>query len=246
MATVPLRVPFEEPAGTTINRAHALWLTMKRKPLGAVSAALLVVIVLTAIFADVLAPYDPLATQPEIRLSAPSRAHPFGTDDIGRDVLSRVIYGSRISLWVGLLAVGIGTAAGMVIGLLCGYCEGRLDLLMQRLMDALMAIPGLILALAIVSVLTPNTTNAMLAIAVVIIPGNSRIVRGAVLSAKQNPYVEAARALGCGHLRIIASHILPNVTAPILIIASIWLGHPIFIEAYLSVLGPGSTPPHTF
>src|SRR6058998_2103347 len=218
MATVPVRVAqFEDPASVTISRAQALWLTMKKKPLGAVSAALLAVLVLTAIFADVLAPYDPLATQPEIRLSAPNRAHPFGTDDIGRDVFSRIIYGARISLWVGLLAVGIGTFAGTIIGLICGYWEGRLDLILQRFMDALMAIPGLILALAIVSVLKPNTTNAMLAIAVVIIPGNSRIVRGAVLSAKQNPYVEAARALGCGHLRIITSHILPNVTAPILI-----------------------------
>src|SRR5918911_3286945 len=153
--------------------------------------------------ATVVAPYDPVATQPEIRLQAPSRAHPFGTDDIGRDVLSRVIHGTRISLWVGLLAVGIGTVAGTIIGLLCGYWEGRLDLALQRFMDALMAIPGLILAMAIVSVLTPNTTNAMLAIAIVIIPGNSRIVRGAVLSAKQNPYVEAARALGCRHLRIV-------------------------------------------
>jgi oligopeptide transport permease C-like protein/binding-protein-dependent transport system inner membrane component len=178
MATVPLHVPLEDPASVTVSRAQALWRTMKKKPLGAASAALLVAIVLTAIFADVLAPYDPLETHPEIRLSAPSRAHPFGTDDIGRDVLSRIIYGARISLWVGLLAVGIGTAAGMVIGLLCGYCEGRLDLIVQRVMDAIQAIPGLVLALAIVAVLKPNTTNAMLAIAMVIIPGNSRIVRG--------------------------------------------------------------------
>src|SRR5205807_9692194 len=225
MATVPLRVPLEDPASVTVSRAEALWRTMKKKPLGAFSAALLVVIVLMAIFADVLAPYDPLETHPEIRLSAPSRAHPFGTDDIGRDVLSRIIYGARISLWVGLLAVGIGTAAGMVIGLLCGYCEGRLDLIVQRVMDAIQAIPGLILALAIVSVLKPNTTNAMLAIAIVIIPGNSRIVRRAVLSAKQNPYVQAARALGCGHLRITARHSRPNVPAPILILPAIRLGN---------------------
>jgi peptide/nickel transport system permease protein len=191
----------------------------------------------------VLALYDPLFTHPEIRLAPPSWPHPFGTDDIGRDVFSRIIYGARISLWVGLLAVGIGTVAGTIIGLLCGYWEGRLDLALQRFMDALMAIPGLILAMAIVSVLTPNTTNAMLAIAVVIIPGNSRIVRGAVLSAKQNQYVEAARALGCGHLRMIVTHILPNVTAPILIIASIWLGNAIFIEASLSFLGLGTQPP---
>jgi ABC-type dipeptide/oligopeptide/nickel transport system permease subunit len=199
--------------------------------------------VLTAIFANVLAPYDPLAAQPEIRLAPPSWAHPFGTDDIGRDVLSRVIYGSRISLWVGLLAVGIGTFAGMIIGLVSGYWEGRLDLVLQRIMDALMTIPGLILALAIVSVLRPSTTNAMLAIAMVIIPGNSRVVRGAVLSAKQNRFVEAAQAIGCRDYRIIASHILPNVTAPILILASIWLGNAILIEASLSFLGVGTQPP---
>src|SRR5712691_759828 len=244
MAIAPARVAtLQAPEVTTISRGELLWLTMKRKPLGAVSAALLLVIVLTALFAPVLAPYDPLTTEPEIRLQAPSRAHLFGTDDIGRDVFSRIIYGARISLWVGLLAVGIGTVAGTIIGLICGYWEGQLDLVLQRFMDALMAIPGLILALAIVSVLTPNTTNAMLAIAVVIIPGNSRIVRGAVLSAKQNPYVEAAQAIGCRHPRIITSHILPNVTAPILSIASIWFGNAIFIEASLSFLGLGTQPP---
>jgi ABC-type dipeptide/oligopeptide/nickel transport system permease subunit len=244
MALATARVSdFAEQEAASQSRAHALWVVIKRKPLGAASAVLIILLVLTAIFADVLAPYDPLAAHPEIRLAPPSRAHLFGTDDIGRDVLSRVIYGSRISLWVGLLAVGIGTVAGMIIGLVSGYCEGRIDLVLQRVMDAVQAIPGLILALAIVSVLTPSTTNAMLAIAVVIIPGNSRIVRGAVLSAKQNRYVEAAHALGCRHLKIIASHILPNVTAPILIIASIWLGNAILIEASLSFLGLGTQPP---
>jgi peptide/nickel transport system permease protein len=226
-----------------LSRLRTLWTTMRRKPLGAVSAALIAVIVVTAIFADVLAPYDPLSAQPEIRLAPPSWEHPFGTDDIGRDVLSRVIHGSRISLWVGLLAVGIGTIAGMIIGLVSGYCEGRTDLVLQRIMDGIQAIPGLVLALAIVSVLTPNTTNAMIAIAMVIIPGNSRIVRGAVLAAKQNRYVEAAQAIGCRHPRIILTHILPNVTAPILVIASIWLGNAILIEASLSFLGVGTQPP---
>jgi len=244
MATVTARVSdFEVEPTETISRTRALWHVIRRKPLGMASAVVLLLVVLTAIFADIMAPYDPLATQPEIRLSAPSRAHPFGTDDIGRDVFSRVIYGSRISLWVGLLAVGIGTAVGMWIGLLCGYCEGRLDLTLQRVMDAIQAIPGLVLALAIVSVLKPSTTNAMLAIAVVIIPGNSRIVRGAVLSAKQNRYVEAAQAIGCRHPRIIMRHILPNVTAPILIIGSIWFGNAILIEATLSFLGVGTQPP---
>ena len=243
LATAPAASDLDVPLSDEVSRWHALWTALKRKPLGLASAGLIALLVVTAIFADALAPYDPLAAQPEIRLSAPSWAHPMGTDDIGRDVLSRIIYGSRISLWVGLLAVGIGTLAGMVIGLISGYWEGRTDLVLQRVMDAVQAIPGLILALAIVSVLTPSTTNAMLAIAVVIIPGNSRIVRGAVLSAKQNRYVEAAQALGCRHLHIIAIHILPNVTAPILIIASIWLGNAILIEASLSFLGLGTQPP---
>jgi len=234
---------FAPPTVVRRHRVWALWGIMKRKPLGAAAACLILLLVCTAMFADLLAPYDPFLTRPEVRLLAPSWQHPFGTDDIGRDVFSRVIYGARLSLWVGLLAVGIGTVSGTLIGLICGYWEGWIDLMLQRLMDALMTIPGLILALAIVSVLTPNTTNAMLAIAIVIIPGNSRIVRGTVLSAKQNAYVEAARAMGCPHLRIIVSHILPNVTAPILIIASIWLGNAIFIEASLSFLGLGTQPP---
>ena len=237
----PALALIEAPA--SIGRTRALWTVLRRKPLGAASAALIVFLVLTALFANVLAPYDPMEPHPEIRLAPPSRAHLFGTDDIGRDVLSRIIHGSRISLWVGLLAVGIGTVAGMIIGLMSGYWEGRVDLVLQRVMDAVQAIPGLVLALAIVSVLTPNTTNAMIAIAIVIIPGNSRIVRGAVLSAKQNRYVEAAQALGCQHLAILTRHILPNVTAPILIIASIWLGNAILIEATLSFLGLGTQPP---
>ena len=243
MSTVTTRVStFEQPIAS-LGRGAALWSVIKRKPLGAASALIIAVMVFTALFADVLAPYDPLAAQPEIRLLAPSWDHPFGTDDIGRDVLSRVLYGSRISLWVGLLAVGIGTLVGMVVGLVSGYWEGWPDLVLQRIMDAVMTLPGLVLALAIVSVLRPNTTNAMLAIAVVIIPGNSRIVRGAVMSAKQNRYVEAAQALGCRQLRIVITHILPNVTAPILIIASIWLGNAILIEATLSFLGLGTQPP---
>jgi peptide/nickel transport system permease protein len=214
MATVTARAPadLEAESAVEISRTRALWNAIRRKPLGAASATLIAILVLTAILADSLAPYDPLAAQPEIRLAAPSWEHPFGTDDIGRDVLSRIIHGSRISLWVGLLAVGIGTVAGMIIGLLSGYCEGRTDLVLQRLMDGIQAIPGLVLALAIVS-------------------------------AKQNRYVEAAQAIGCRHPRIIVSHILPNVTAPILVIASIWLGNAILIEATLSFLGVGTQPP---
>src|SRR5437667_9498057 len=162
MSTISAEIlPIEVAASDEVSRLRALWNTIRKSPLGMASALLLLVLVLTAIFADVLAPYDPLEARPEIRLQAPSRVHPFGTDDIGRDVLSRVVYGSRISLWVGLLAVGIGTFAGMVIGLVCGFWEGRIDMILQRFMDAIQAIPGLVLALAIVAVLKPSTTNAM-------------------------------------------------------------------------------------
>jgi peptide/nickel transport system permease protein len=243
MSTVTAPAAALDAPAITLSRWQALKLTARRKPLGVASAVVILTLVVTAIFADVLAPYDPLDAKPEKRLARPSWEHPFGTDDIGRDVLSRIIHGSRISLWVGLLAVGIGTVAGMIIGLVCGYWEGRLDMVIQRVMDAIQSIPGLMLALAIVSVLRPNTTNAMFAIAMVIIPGNSRIVRGAVMSTKQNRYVEAAQAIGCRQPRIIATHILPNVTAPILIIASIWLGNAILIEASLSFLGLGTQPP---
>src|SRR5258707_3283448 len=216
MATVTARARVHVEAQSDVERGglRPSGIRTRRKPLGAASAALIAILVLTAVMADVVAPYDPLAAQPEIRLAAPSWEHPFGTDDIGRDVLSRVIHGCRISLWVGLLAVGIGTVAGMIIGLLCGYCEGRTDLILQRVMDGIQAIPGLVLALAIVSVLRPSTTNAMIAIAMVIIPGNSRIVRGAGLSAKQNRYVEAPPALGLLPPPIIPSHNHPDHPSP--------------------------------
>ena len=243
MSTVTARAPVHVEAEPTveIGASGPSGRRSSRKPLGAAPPAI-ILCSCSPRSSRRAGALRPLAAQPEIRLAAPSWAHPFGTDDIGRDVLSRIIYGSRISLWVGLLAVGIGTVAGMIIGLLCGYCEGG-SICVAAGHGRHPGHPGLVLALAIVSVLKPNTTNAMLAIAMVIIPGNSRIVRGAVLSAKQNRYVEAAQAIGCRHPRIILSHILPNVTAPILIIASIWLGNAILIEATLCFLGVGTQPP---
>ena len=241
---IPQRVPWYM---APLQLLRAIF-QVRRFP-GVPMAILVFLLVIPGLFAELIAPHDPIKGSLALRLKPPmwekggSITYPLGTDKVGRDVLSRIIYGSRISLWVGLLAVGIGTAVGMVVGLACGYWEGRIDLFFQRVMDAIQAIPGLLLALAIVSVLRPSTTNAMLAIAVVIIPGNSRIVRGAVLSAKQNRYVEAAQAIGCRNPRIVLQHILPNVTAPILIIASIWLGNAILIEASLSFLGVGTQPP---
>lgn len=211
--------------------------------MGAFGAAMVFLLVFAAIFADVIAPYDPMEIHADFALRGPSLQFWAGTDESGRDVLSRIIFGSRISLMVGIIAVGMGSMGGALVGIVSGYFGGKADFLIQRVVDAMMSFPGLILVMAIVSVLGPSTFNAMLAIGMLIIPSNSRVVRGAVLSIKQNQYVEAAQAMGATNLRIMWAHILPNVTAPIMVLASILLGSAILIEASLGFLGLGTQPP---
>ena len=230
------------------RRRTSLWTLAKRKPLGAVSAVILVALIAVAILAPVIAPYDPYQFNLNerglpIRLRYPDQQFLFGTDAHGRDVFSRIIYGARVSLLVGFCSVLLGTCAGTLIGLVSGYWEGKTDQGLQRGVDTLMAFPGIVLALAVLSVLGQSLLNIILVIALVIAPGSSRIVRGAVLSLKQNAYVDAARAAGATSWRIILRHILPNVFAPVLIIASVWLGNAIVIEAALSFLGLGTPPP---
>jgi len=224
------------------------WRLARRKPLGAVSALIVLGLVVVAVLAPVLAPRDPnLFNLNErglpIRMQAPSTAFPLGTDPLGRDVLSRIIYGARVSLVVGLASVIIGTLLGTVLGLVSGYWEGTLDHVIQRGVDTTMAIPGIVLALAVMSVLGQSLTNIILVIALVIAPGASRVVRGTVLAVKQHTFVDAPQALGASPGRIVARHILPNVFAPILVIATVWLGNAIVIEAALSFLGLGTPPP---
>jgi peptide/nickel transport system permease protein len=221
------------------------------QPLGAASAAVILLLVLVAVFAGLFAPYDPYEPIPLKSLHGPSWAHPLGNDELGRDVLSRIIHGSRVSLWVGLVTVSIATGVGAMVGLVTGYLEGWVDLVVQRVIDAMLALPGLVLALALVSILPgiipdslrPGTTGAVLAVAIIMIPSNARVVRGAVLTVKQNQYFEAARAIGCSGWRIAFRHTLPNVAAPIIVLASIWVGSAIIIEASLSFLGVGTQPP---
>lgn len=215
----------------------------RKKPVGAVGGVVIILVVLAAIFADGVAPYGPLEFHRGDRLLPPSSQYFLGTDEIGRDVLSRIIHGARISLYVGFIAVSVGTTLGTIVGLISGYFVGKVDLIVQRVVDSMMAFPGLILALAMVSILGPSTTNAMIAISIVIIPANSRVVRSAVLSVKENQYIEAARALGAKNLRILLNHVLPNVGAPILVLATVELGSAIIIEASLSFLGLGTQPP---
>jgi len=177
------------------------------------------------------------------RLQGPSYQHLMGTDDYGRDVYSRIIWGSRTSLYVSLLAVALGTILGTIIGLTSGYFGGIYDLIMQRLMDSLMSIPGLVLAMVIMAALGTNINNVVLAIGIAIMPHHARIVRGATLSIKASPFIEAAHAIGSRNLRIQLVHILPNVTAPIIIMATAGLGSAILTESSLSFLGLGVPPP---
>jgi len=215
----------------------------KQRPLGTVAFLVILFLILMAIFAPILAPYDPYQLQEGQRLKPPGGAFPMGTDYIGRDVLSRIIWGSRISLYVGFLAVGLGTTIGTLMGLVSGFFGGKTDLIIQRVVDSLMAFPGLIFVMAIVAALGASTTNAMIAITFLIAPSNSRIVRGAVMTVKQNQYIDAARAIGCGQTRILLRHVLPNVFAPVMILASVGLGNAILTEASLSFLGLGTPPP---
>jgi ABC-type dipeptide/oligopeptide/nickel transport system permease subunit len=198
---------------------------------------------MVSVLAPVLAPYDPLAIDPMGALQPPSFEHPMGTDPIGRDVLSRVLFGGRISLVVGLVSVGISLAIGVILGLLAGYFGGTVDNVIMRLMDMMLAFAGILLALTIVAVLGPGLTNVMLAVGISGIPNFARLVRGSVLSAKENLYVEAARSIGIRSGRIIFRHILPNVMAPVIVLATLAYGWAILSAASLSFLGLGAQPP---
>jgi peptide/nickel transport system permease protein len=200
-------------------------------------------LVLMALGAPWLAPRDPVKTAPREALQPPGSRYLLGSDQFGRDVASRIIYGARISLTVGLISVSIAVGLGTPIGLVSGFYGGRLDALVMRVMDVLLAFPGILLALAIVSVLTPGLTNVMIAVGLSAVPAYARLVRASVLSARENLYVEAARAIGGRDLAILARYILPNVVAPLIVTATLGLGTAILSAAALSFLGLGSQPP---
>lgn len=235
------------PVVVPVKTAPTLWMNIKknvrRRPLGAIAALIVITLVVVALFAPLLAPFDPYKIDPANLLKAPTWQHWMGTDEYGRDVMSRIIWGSRISLMVGLLAVGLGTTTGAVLGLICGYFGGRIDYIIQRFMDVLMAFPGLILALAMVAALGPNITNVILALSITIIPGPSRVIRASAMALRESPFVDAAHNLGFSNLRILFKHIMPNCAAPYIIIATSALGSAILAEAGLSFLGLGTPPP---
>jgi peptide/nickel transport system permease protein len=215
-----------------------------RRNVGAmVGLSILVLVLLLALFADLIMPYDPLKPYPVNALEPPSAAHLFGTDDIGRDIFSRVIAGSRISFQVALMVLTVASAIGVTLGAIAGYYGGLLDEAIMRLADVFFAFPHFLLAMAIVAALGPGITNAMLAIAIVYWPRYARLVRGSILSVKNQTYVEAARALGTTDLRIVVKHILPNAVAPLLVQATMDAGIAILTTASLSFIGLGAVPP---
>jgi ABC-type dipeptide/oligopeptide/nickel transport system permease subunit len=199
---------------------------------------------LMAIFAPLLAPYDPVRDQSlSERFAGPTAAHPLGQDELGRDILSRIIYGARISLTAGLAAVAFATVGGTVVGLIAGYAGGRTDSILMRLMDVLLAFPSILLAIVIVSILGQGLTNALLAVGIILLPQMARVVRSAVISVRERDYVEAERALGASNYQIITSAILPNSMAPLIVQATLALATAILDVAALSFLGLGARPP---
>jgi peptide/nickel transport system permease protein len=247
-------MPGSTPASATVEQLAPAaerpsgWLRLvldfaRQRPLGAIGALIILFMVVLAAGAGWLAPYDPLETDYGAMLAAPSAAHWLGTDAYGRDVLSRIIYGSRTALMVGLGASLLGATFGSLIGVASAYFGGRIDLTVQRFMDVLFAFPVIILALAVVAVLGTGAGNVILAIAAPMIPRCARVVRASALAVREMPYVDAARASGFGHGRIILRHMLPNVMAPILIMATAFLGEAILLEASLSFLGLGVQEP---
>jgi len=208
-----------------------------------VGATILLLLAVVALAAPAISPADPNRVAPRAALQPPSADFWFGTDQYGRDLLSRVLYGTRLSLLVGFISVSIAVAAGTTIGLIAGYFGRWADAILMRFVDVMLAFPGILLALGLVSVLGPSLPNLMIAVGVSSVPAYARLVRGSVLSVKEHPYVDAARVVGCTDGAIIRRHVLPNVVAPIIVLATLGVAAAILWAAALSFLGLGSQPP---
>src|SRR5262245_3336957 len=244
MAVRPAEITIPGRPRARSGAATALWRFVRKKPLGAAGVGLMLVMLLTAIFADLLQTHGPLATDAAYTLGAPSSEHWLGTDHLGRDIYSRIVHGARVSLVVGVASTLLGSGLGGIIGLLSGYAGGRIDLVAQRLLDILQGLPLLVLALVMSAALGPSIGNVILAISIPIIPRAARVIRSSVLTIREMQYVEAARAIGLGHLRISFRHILPNTIGPFIVLGTAQLGSAILVEAALSFLGVGVPEPY--
>ena len=216
----------------------------RRYPLGAVGAILVLLFVLTALFANVIAPHDPLSTNSRASLATPGGTYWLGADFMGRDMFSRIVYGARISLAVAVGATLLGGILGVAIGLMSGFVGGWFDLATQRLMDIMQSLPLLVMALVMAASLGPSLENTIIAIAIPLVPSVARVVRSSTLSLREQPFVEAARAIGMGEIRIAVRHVLPNTLAPLIVLGTAQLGSAILTEASLSFLGLGIPEPY--
>ncbi|MBI4636422.1 MAG: ABC transporter permease [Candidatus Rokubacteria bacterium] len=251
MATKPVAADtgFELVAPAARGRPRAgAWTTLARfcrkKPLGAAGGAFTLLLVLTAVFAGPLATHDPIATDAANTLARPSGEHWLGSDHLGRDIYSRIVHGTRVSLMVGVLSTLLGSVFGGLIGLLSAYFGGKTDLITQRVLDILQGLPLLVLALVMSAALGPAIHNVVIAISIPILPRAARVIRASVLSIREMQYIEAARALGLRHLRIAFRHVLPNTVGPFIVLTTAQLGSAILVEAALSFLGLGVPEPY--
>lgn len=241
MGTLEVTRPQALPAAR--SRRSAVLRFVRKKPLGVAGALLMGALVATAIFADLIATHDPVRTSMHV-LAAPDSEYWLGTDNLGRDVFSRVVHGSRVSLLIGITSTLLGSVAGGLLGLLSAYGGGKADLLVQRVMDIMQALPILVLALVLTASLGPSLTNACIAISIPIVPRAARVIRASVLAIREMTYVEAARALGVRHARVALRHILPNTIGPFIVLGTAQLGGSILVEAALSFLGLGIPEPY--
>jgi peptide/nickel transport system permease protein len=221
---------------------RSLWRQLRGNPIGLIGAIIVLATIVVAIAAPLVAPYDP-ANQDADRLLGPSATHLLGTDELGRDTFSRIVYGARVSLQVGIIAVGVSLLLGGLLGIAAGFFGGIVDNLVMRFVDILFAFPGLILAIVIAGLLGPSSRNAMIAIGVIYAPAFARVIRSSVLSVQNELYVEAARVAGASDPKVISSHILPNIVAPMIVLVTVYLSSAILAEAGLSFLGLGTQPP---
>ena len=217
---------------------------IRRYPLGAIGALIMVLFIATALFADQITSYDPTSTNPRVSLARPGEQHLLGADFMGRDVFSRIVYGARISLAVAIGATTLGCLVGVAIGLLSGFFGGWVDLLVQRVIDIMQALPLLVMALIMAASLGPSLTNTIIAIAIPLVPNVARVIRSNTLALREMPFVEAARAIGMSDTRIAIQHVLPNTLAPLIVLATAQFGSAILVESALAFLGLGVPEPH--
>ena len=247
----PDRVAPVKPAATIprarvngLETLQALGGFARRKPLGAIGAIIVVALLVMAVFAERIAPYGYDETIRGARMQSPSMTYWLGTDNLSRDIWSRIVYGARVSITVGFATVGLAVLLATTVGVSSGYFGGAYDLIVQRIVDAWLSFPYLVIVLSVMAVLGPGLFNVVISLAIIIAAVNSRVIRSATIAIAHGTYVEAARAVGCGHVRIILRHILPNVAATIIILATIGLGTAILAESALSFLGFGVPPPY--